>query len=38
MQGTSPSVVLTTRGEPNTAILEFGPIERFISETVQDRS
>jgi len=35
-RGTCPSVELKTRGV--TEYSDFGPIERFISETVQDRS
>ena len=34
--GTSPSVELKTRGVAEYS--DFGPIKRFISETVQDRS
>ena len=35
-KATSPSVELKTRGVAEYS--DFGPIERFISETVQDRS
>jgi len=35
-RGTSPSVELKTRGVAEYS--DFGPIERFISETMQDRS
>jgi len=35
-RGTSPSVELKTRGVAEYS--DFGPIERFISEMVQDRS
>ena len=35
-QGTPPSEELNTRGVAKYS--DFGPIERYISETVQDRS
>ena len=35
-QGTPPSRKLSTRGVAEYS--DFGPIERYISETVQDRS
>ena len=34
--GTPPSAELNTRGVAKYS--DFGPIERYISETVQDRS
>jgi len=33
-----PSGKLNTRGVPVAEYSDFGPIERYISETVQDRS
>jgi len=35
-RGTPPSMELNTRGMAEYS--DFGPIERYISETVQDRS